>query len=262
MGLLNMLNRLRSASGRPAEHTRTSTDSEAVGLKAHRQRFQRYLVGHGIEIGALHNPMPVDRTRATVRYVDRVPLEGQREHYPELVDCKLVPPDIVADADQLTMVEDNSEDFLIANHLMEHLPDPIGALKEWHRVLKPGGILFLALPDKRFTFDKDRPRTALAHLIADHGDRGRASHQAHYEEYSRLVHGKAGDDFRRDVDQLLARQYSIHFHVWVKEDVDELLSYLRDRGGLPWMILEQMDTAPGDDEFVYVLKKADLADDR
>ena len=252
-----MLNRLRSASRRAFGHTPTPTASEAAGFKPHRRRFQRYLVGRGIEIGALHNPMPVDTTRATVRHVDRVPLEGQREHYPELIDVPLVPPDIIADADRLTMVEDNSEDFLIANHLMEHVPDPIGALKEWHRVLKPGGILFLALPDMRFTFDKDRPRTALAHLIADHDDRGSASRLAHYEEYSRLVHGKAGDDLRNDVDQLLARQYSIHFHVWVKEDIDELLNYLRDRGGLPWTIVEEMDTAPGDDEFIYVLKKAE-----
>jgi len=257
-----MLNRLRSAASRPAEHKRPPTEDEAVGLKPQRQRFQRYLLGHGIEIGALHNPMPVDTTRARVRHVDRVSLAGQREHYPELIDFTLVPPDIIAEADQLTMVEDNSEDFLIANHLMEHLPDPIGALKEWHRVLKPGGILFLALPDKRFTFDKDRPRTALAHLIADHDDRGSASRLAHYEEYSRLVHGKTGDDLRTDVDQLLARQYSIHFHVWVKEDVDELLGYLRDRGGLSWTILEQIDTAPGSDEFIYVLKKAESSANR
>lgn len=248
-----MLTRLRGAAVEPSE---PKNESGGAGLKPHRQRFQSYLVGRGIEIGALHNPMPVNSTRAKVRYVDRVPLEGQREHYPELIDFKLVPPDIVADADRLTMVADNSEDFIIANHLMEHLPDPIGALKEWYRVLKPGGILFLALPDKRFTFDKDRPRTVLAHLVADHDDRGRASHHAHYEEYSRLVHGKTGDDLRKDVDQLLARQYSIHFHVWLKEDVDELLTYLRERGGLPWTILEQMDTAPGSDEFIYVLKKA------
>jgi ubiquinone/menaquinone biosynthesis C-methylase UbiE len=41
------------------------------------------------------------------------------------------------------MLADSSQDFVIANHLLEHLPDPIGALKEWYRVLRAGGTLFL-----------------------------------------------------------------------------------------------------------------------
>jgi ubiquinone/menaquinone biosynthesis C-methylase UbiE len=142
-----------------------------------------YLEGTGIESGALHNPMPVDRRRAMVRYVDRLPLEEQRRHYPSL-PTTLVVPDIIGDADRLTPLADASQDFVIANHLLEHLPDPIGALKEWYRVLRPGGILFLAPPDKRLTFDKNRPRTTLAHLVADHRDPGEGSRFRHYEEYA------------------------------------------------------------------------------
>ena len=64
------------------------------------------------------------------------------------------------------MLPDGSQDFIIANHLLEHVADPIGALEEWYRLLRPDGILFLALPDKRVTFDKDRPRTTLDHVRA------------------------------------------------------------------------------------------------
>jgi SAM-dependent methyltransferase len=235
-------------------HRLRSPISDSGGLKPARRRLQKHLTGSGIEIGALHNPMPVNRQRATVRYVDVMTLEEQRRHYPELAAYPLVRPDIVAAADDLPMLANASQDFVIANHLLEHLPDPIGALKEWYRLLRGGGILFLALPDKRLTFDKDRPRTTLDHLVADHQDRGASSRVAHYEEYSRLVHGKRGDDLVRDVTDLLARNYSIHFHVWIPDDIAELLDYVRDGLHVPWKILERADR-PGADEFIYVLQK-------
>jgi SAM-dependent methyltransferase len=233
---------------------RSSHQAKSGGLKPARERLQKYLKGTGIEIGALHNPMPVNHDRATVRYVDRMSLEEQRRHYPELAGYELVRPDIIAEADALDMVADKSQDFIIANHLLEHLPDPIGALKEWHRVLRTGGILFLAVPDKRLTFDKDRPRTTLAHLIADHADRGAASRVGHCEEYSRLVHKKSGDELARDVAELLARNYSIHFHVWIQEDIAELLNYVQDAMGIRWNILESVDSTRTD-EFIFILQK-------
>jgi SAM-dependent methyltransferase len=233
---------------------RGRADSASAGLKPHRQRLQKYIAGEGIEIGALHNPMPTDQGRATVRYVDRIPLEDQRKHYPELSAYALVHPDIVAEADHLAPLGDGSQDFVIANHLLEHLPDPIGALKEWYRVLRSGGILFLALPDKRRTFDRDRPRTTLAHLIADHADHGAASRFGHCEEYSRLVHKKTGDALAADVKDLLDKDYSIHLHVWIPDDAAELLAYLRDAMSLNWRILEYFD-GTGSDEFIYVLQK-------
>jgi SAM-dependent methyltransferase len=226
-------------------------------LKPYRLRLQKHLVGSGIEIGALHNRMPVDQQRATVRYVDRLSLADQRRHYPELAGYEMLEPDIVAEADRLPMLADASQDFVIANHLLEHLPDPIGALEEWYRVLRNGGILFLALPDKRLTFDKDRPRTTLQHLIADHTDRGAASRIGHFEEYSRLVHKQTGADFESDVARLLATDYSIHFHVWIPEDIAELLEYVRTRTGQPWIVVEQVDNT-GSDEFIFVLEKPAL----
>ena len=251
-GLQHVVPRLRrmfSAFG-----SSPAPDAATTDLKPARRRLEKYVSGHGIEIGALHNPMPIDANRATVRYVDVMSLEEQRRHYPELAGYTLVAPDIVAAADELPMLPDGSQDFVIANHLLEHLPDPIGALKEWYRLLRAGGILFLALPDKRLTFDRDRPRTTLAHLIADHVDRGAASRLAHFEEYSRLVHKKSGDELARDIADLLARNYSIHFHVWIPEDIAALLDYVRDEAALRWTIRERIDR-PGADEFIYVLQK-------
>lgn len=42
--------------------------------------------------------------------------------------------------------DDDSFDRLIATHVLEHVPAPHLALREWVRVVKPGGVLSLILP--------------------------------------------------------------------------------------------------------------------
>lgn len=51
-----------------------------------------------------------------------------------------------ADALALDAFNDKEFDRVIATHVLEHIPTPIDALKEWTRVLKQGGILSLVLP--------------------------------------------------------------------------------------------------------------------
>ena len=76
-----------SAFGAAPAHDPATTD-----LKPARRRLEKNLRGHGLEIGALHNPMPIGAERATVRYVDVMSLEEQRRHYPELAGYSLVSP--------------------------------------------------------------------------------------------------------------------------------------------------------------------------
>ena len=49
----------------------------------------------------------------------------------------------------LSMFEKNSIDLIYASHVLEHIPrtKTFFALLEWNRVLKPGGVLRLAVPD-------------------------------------------------------------------------------------------------------------------
>lgn len=58
-------------------------------------------------------------------------------------------PDVVALADKLPMFADGSADAIETCHLFEHLSlaEARGALREWWRILSPGGQLMLELPN-------------------------------------------------------------------------------------------------------------------
>lgn len=195
-------------------------------LQTRKRVARKYLRGDGIEVGALHNPLPTPQS-ARVRFVDRMSVADLRRQYPNLESLPLVPVDIVSDGETLSSVSDASQDFVIGNHFLEHCEDPIGTLKNFLRVVRPGGVVYFAVPDKRFTFDRDRPLTTLEHLIADHVNGPAASQRGHYEEYAEFVHDRhTSDDIRAMADHLIDIGYSIHFHVWTQREVLELLSWL------------------------------------
>lgn len=73
----------------------------------------------------------------------------------------------IAEATALAELPFGAYDFVLSSHMLEHSANPIQALSEWKRLLKNGGILVLVLPDKNHTFDRQRPTTALGHLIED-----------------------------------------------------------------------------------------------
>ena len=94
-----------------------------------------FLAGEGIEIGGLHIPLRVPRS-VRLRYVDRMPAAELRRQYPELANEKLVPIHIIDDGERLATFEDDSQDFIIANHFIEHTQDPIGTIKRFLQVLR------------------------------------------------------------------------------------------------------------------------------
>ncbi|MHB8234878.1 MAG: methyltransferase domain-containing protein [Solirubrobacteraceae bacterium] len=193
------------------------------------------LRGEGLEVGALHRPLAVSR-RASVRYVDRMDVETLRRHYPELNDAPLVTVDVIDDGERLASVADASQDFLIANHFLEHTQDPIGTLQNHLRVLRPGGHLYLAVPLKDASFDVRRPVTSIEHLLRDHRDGPEGTLQQHYEEWATLVDGSTPEQLDERVADLRARDYSIHFHVWDEPALLELMAHLQAELQMPFTV--------------------------
>ena len=186
-----------------------------------------FLHGDGIEIGALHQPLSVPRT-ARVKYVDRMNVAGLRQHYPELANQPLVETEIVDDGETLVTITDGTQDFVIANHFIEHCENPLLTVQNLLRVLKPAGVVFMAVPDKRFTFDVDRPCTTLDHVLRDFSEGPEWSRRQHYEEWTRLVNKRTDpSQVHAETQHLIDMKYSIHFHVWSAGELLELVQALQ-----------------------------------
>lgn len=224
-------------------------------LPIRRALSYNWLRGSGIEIGALHNPLGIFPEHARVTYVDRLDEGALREHYPELANEALVPVGIIDDGEKLATVADDSQDFIIANHVIEHTEDPITSLDTWFRVVRPGGVVYLGVPDKRYTFDRERVNTPWTHLVADHQFGAAGTRRQHFEEWVRYV-GRHSDPATVEVQvaQLMTQNYSIHYHVWDAESFSDFLVRYRDTYN-PDFMLRQYEFNPDHTEMIFVLEK-------
>jgi SAM-dependent methyltransferase len=209
----------------------------------------RYLHGSGIEVGALNEPLRLPES-VEVTYVDRLGIDQLREEFPEFADRALVAPDVVDDGEALGSFPDGTLDFVAANHFIEHCENPIGTLQNHLRVVVPGGVVFLAVPDKRRTFDVSRPLTTAEHLLRDHRHGAAGSRWDHYLEYARLT-DRVPEPHDR-ARYLLERGYRIHFHVWTPQTFAEFLSLCHDEISIPFTVDEVQQN---DFEFIVVLHR-------
>ena len=99
--------------------------------RAHDSRFAtRYLVGNGIDVGGGQDSLAL--------YVELFPL----------IQNVVIYDAPQGDAQMLSNVDDRSFDFLFSSHCLEHVRNPVEALGNWIRVVKPGGHLVVSIPDE------------------------------------------------------------------------------------------------------------------
>ena len=189
---------------------------------------QQYLWGSGIEVGALNLPSKVPQG-TTVMYVDSKTTEELIRYYGrEMHGQTVVKVDLVTDAHTLAGIESGSQDFAVANQVLEHLENPLLAMESMLRVVKPGGIVFLSLPEKRHTFDVRRPVTTFEHIMEDYRLGPERSREAHYREWMELVENVAPAEFAERLNFLMnVLHYPIHFHVWTQREMWELFDWAR-----------------------------------
>jgi Methyltransferase domain len=121
-----------------------------------------------LEIGALDMPTYRGDDTSTVDYLDWFTRDesGERiasnaNHDPE----NLVRPTYVVKDKRFSGQINGRYDLVIANHVIEHVPDPITWLEQLAEI---GDTLFLSVPDRRYTFDYLRPVSTVAELVRAH----------------------------------------------------------------------------------------------
>jgi len=75
---------------------------------------------------------------------------------------------IFNDAVDITSVEDKTYDYLFASHCLEHIANPLKALKEWLRIVKDEGHIILILPEKSLCFDHKRKISSFSTILSQY----------------------------------------------------------------------------------------------
>lgn len=187
----------------------------------------KYIKGKGLEIGPAEHPLAIPH-EAKATYVDEISTQDLIKLYPYLKKHNLVNVDVVDDGQALNHFKDKTQSFVIANHFLEHVIDPIKTLRNFYRVLKPEGVIFMAIPDKRFTFDKMRPITPLDRLkeFYDNPKKAEAGKWPMFVESAKLIEGKQGKDIDVRAQELFDQKFSVHLNVWAQHDLIELIMYI------------------------------------
>lgn len=184
-----------------------------------------YCKGKGVEIGgAAHNPFGLEDC------INIAPVEDEKffgDHQEELCGERLK-IDKYGTADKLP-IDNNSIDYIVSSHVLEHVPDVIGAFLEWNRVLKKDGVIFIIVPERNaLESDRGRPLTPIDGFL-----------KAHTEENKGKV----------DTDN----------HIWVfsLELLCELIEACNHEYKLDWEILEadEIDDKVGNGHTVVCRRK-------
>ena len=258
------------ATGVDAVLTKYGADFWRANISTRDQYAVRYIRGSGLEIGALHNPQKVS-SGVRVQYLDRLTYQECIERFPELDSADMVRPSVIDDGFELRNVQDASQDFLIANHVLEHSPNPLHVLTNWLRVVKPGGVLFITVPIVDACFDRGRSTTTLEHLIEDYqlcaegrADEFKTRNLEHYLEWVRFSEPallkeqgappltNSEEQRRERAELLLHGEVDIHFHTFSVSSFKQLLDHVCNNVCANTRIQQY---APRGIEIIAVLKK-------
>lgn len=218
----------------------------------HREKISRWIRpgAVGVEIGAFKSPLP--GFSPPPFYVDCFDeFGGEKVHADYFGHACALP------------FRDDSLDYVVTSHVLEHVANPIAAFAEWHRVLRHGGIVYLLVPDRRYTWDRPRRLTPVSHLLEDFERGTTACDATHIDDfvfgvdwvaYSPGTPASSVDAERAaralGMHDAVAREeeINIHFHTFEPANVLELFARLRTwpRARFDWEIVDQAERFPAE----------------
>ncbi len=175
----------------------------------------------------MHCPASVPE-HCTMEYCDALSKEQSAKLFPEIESALLVDVDYIVnlDAEVLTTHVKPLYDFVIMNHVIEHVANPLSVLEQLLAVTRPDGSVLVSAPDKRFSFDKHRELTTIHHLFDEYQQAVTFVDDEHYLDFIRHT---APELFSSSNTEMLAvslaaaRERREHAHVWNSESFLEFL---------------------------------------
>jgi len=134
-----------------------------------RINYIRFFTGCGLDIGSFDKPFIPNPAQYNlkVNYVDRFSPSQLKQLFPDIPSFEPITPDYICDisSEGLPFAQNESYDFVICSHVLEHVANPFFLIMEIYRILKEKGIFYLAIPDSRFSDDYGRPQTTYLELV-------------------------------------------------------------------------------------------------
>lgn len=232
-----------------------------------------------LEIGPLDRPVAKKGNGADVYYLDHCSTEDLKAKYaadPVINKDKIAEVDFVSLDGSVSreVIGDNNFDVILASHVIEHVPNLAKWLADNADALRPGGVLALVIPDRRYTFDYFRRVTPRAWIEAAHaGDFKKPGLESVCDHFSNVAHISSADIWaKKDVSQAprihdantVIRALSdwhaggyIDCHSWVFEhgSFRTLMEWLLPRFGIGMKVRRTIPPIKGQLEFYAQLQK-------
>ncbi|MGH6862257.1 MAG: class I SAM-dependent methyltransferase [Phyllobacterium sp.] len=143
---------------------------------ARRQYLARHVASFGsiAELGAFDNPVFSSDLDDDVKYIDwfsKEELIDMHKNNPRRNFARAVDVDYVIKDHLFARHISARFDTISGSHVIEHIADVISWLNQLESLLSPGGRLFLAIPDRRYTFDFYRKESTAVEMVRASVDR-------------------------------------------------------------------------------------------
>ena len=204
-----------------------------------------------IEIGPSYNPLAAKRDGWNVFTVDHDDRDGLVAKYagnPTVDTSRIEDVDYVWRGGSMLDVVPTAEhgifDAFIASHVIEHTTDVITFLKAAESLVRPDGVIILAVPDKRKCFDLFRPpSTTSSALLAYHERRTRHTAATHFDSAALIANkdsdaGWTIDDTRQPRLASTLSGMAEHWKLGLRPDYVDAHNWIFVPASLQLMVLE------------------------
>lgn len=238
-------------------------------ISLRRQSFSLFK-GDGLDIGPFDEPFIPDSTarklNLNIESVDRWSPDDLKALFPEISESTVKDPTYIHDvsAHGLGFAENDRYDFVVCSHVLEHLANPFWLIEEAYRVLKTGGVLYVSVPDGRYSDDEGRRLTEYEELLGlfEQGVKSISDEKVlDYLSAPRIRTGWVQEVMKNNAvtPEILEneRRRSFHVHVWDSASFVEHFVCFSEHARFSWRLLDLLVFENNGYENVIIVKKSE-----